>query len=357
MNPSNLAALNPKKILFVKIHAIGDTLMATPSFAAVRRKFPNSEITLLTGTSSRGLIKDNPDLDYLLYFDETILFQKKIFKIISTVMKIRKKKYDLAIILHYSSVMHLFAFMFRTKYRLGFTTDGTSPFLTHSYKWNLSSDVWAGDMFLKILEYLDIHETDPTMKVAISQDDQKFAQQYFAGCQLKPSKPHIGFFPGGGKNSRDTVLAKRWPSEKYATLINRLVEKYEANITIFAAKNDSDVVDHVLTQVNYPVINSTGKFNLKQLTAAFNEIQLLITNDSAPLHIAISQQTPVIALFGPSNHQVLVKNNPKVYIIQSDKDCSPCYANSKFPDCEENDCMDYISVDDVMHQIESNKLL
>jgi ADP-heptose:LPS heptosyltransferase len=79
---------SPKRILLVKTHAIGDTIMITPSIKALRNKYPNAHIGLLTGLSSMRIIQGNTDIDELLAFDETALFAPKPIEIIKLILKI-----------------------------------------------------------------------------------------------------------------------------------------------------------------------------------------------------------------------------------------------------------------------------
>ncbi len=342
----------PKRILLVKTHAIGDAIMVTPAIKALRNKYPNAHIGLLTGLSSQRIIQGNTDIDELLAFDESALFAPKPTEIIKLIYRVRMKKFDMAFIFQYSSLIHLLVKAFGIPFRIGFDKDGSGFSLTRSVSWEITDKRWTGDVFLDIASLAGAEITDKRLKIHISEDDIKFADAFLKSNRISDRDILIGIFPGGGKNTRDTVYQKRWGVEKYAAIIDMLSANYGAKIIVFGSSDEENLVSRLLKLSHTEIISACGKTNLKQLSALIKKCSLLITNDSAPLHIAIAMDTPTVSLFGPSLASAIIEENEKHIAIQSTYPCSPCYCNSVFPGCEKPECMEAIGMDAVIAAVE-----
>lgn len=343
---------SPKRILLVKTHAIGDTIMITPAIKALRNKYPNAHIALLTGISSQRVIEGNPDIDELIAFDESALFTPRVTHIMKLLYNMRMKKFDTAFIFHYSTLIHLLVSAFGIPFRIGFDMDGSGFSLTRSVPWDVSGKRWTGDVFLDIARLTGAEITDKRLKIHISESDIKFADAFLKSNRITDKDILVGIFPGGGKNTRDIVYQKRWGIGKYATLINMLSANYGAKIIVFGSSDEERLVSRLLKLSHTEIISACGKTNLKQLSALIKKCSLLITNDSAPLHIAIALNTPTVSLFGPSRASAIIEENEKHIAIQSTYPCSPCYCNSVFPGCEQPKCMEVIGVNEVFAAVE-----
>ena len=343
---------SPKRILLVKTHAIGDTIMITPSIKALRNKYPNAHIGLLTGLSSMRIIQGNTDIDEILAFDETALFAPKPTEIIKLIHRVRMKKFDMAFIFQYSSLIHLLVKAFGIPFRIGFDKDGSGFSLTRSVPWDITDKRWTGDVFLDIASLAGAEITDKRLRINISGDDIKFADAFLKSNSVTDKNILVGIFPGGGKNTRDTVYQKRWGVEKYAAIIDMLSANYDAKIIAFGSSDEEKLISRLIKLSHAEIINACGKTNLKQLAALIKKCSLFIANDSAQLHIAIAMDTPTVSLFGPSRAKTIIEENEKHIAIQSAYPCSPCYCNSVFPGCENPECMEAINIDAVISTVE-----
>ncbi|MBI2472557.1 MAG: glycosyltransferase family 9 protein [Planctomycetes bacterium] len=343
---------SPGRILLVKTHAIGDTIMITPAIKALRNRYPNAHIGLLTGLSSMKIIQGNTDIDELLAFDESALFAPKPTEIIKLIYRVRMKKFDMAFIFQYSTLIHLLVKAFGIPFRIGFDMDGSGFSLTRSVPWNVSGERWTGDVFLDLARLAGAEITDKRHKIHISEGDIKFADDFLKSNRITDKDILVGIFPGGGKNTRDIVYHKRWGIEKYAAIIDMLSANYNAKIIVFGSSDEENLASALLKLSRTEIISACGKTNLKQLSALIKKCSLFITNDSAPLHIAIAMDTPTVSLFGPSRAKSIIEENEKHVAIQSTYPCSPCYCNSVFPGCEKPECMEAIGINEVIIAVE-----
>jgi len=166
------------------------------------------------------------------------------------------------------------------------------------------------------------------------------------------SEPFVAVAPGGGKNPRDTVHAKRWKAENFARLADEISVRYRLKVVLLGSVDDRAVVDRLLSVSSNAPVDFCCKTNLKQLGACIERASLLITNDSAPLHIGVALSTPTISLFGPSDPRLLLPRDERHIAIQSRVECRPCYTNNLFPGCTDCLCMDRICLDEVLAAVE-----
>lgn len=349
----------PKRILLVKTHAIGDTIMITPAIRALRRQFPQAHIVLLTGRLSQEIMQGNPDIDQILSFDESGIFARHPMAILKLIRRIRREHFDTTFIFQYSSLIHLLVLMFGIPFRIGYDNTGSGFSLTHKVPWEKDGRRWTGDLHLDIARFAGARIEERSLIVEVSQEDTEFVNRFLKQEGAGPDDMLIGIFPGGGKNSRDTVYQKRWSIEKYANIIDVLSVKYQAKIIIFGSRDDRKIASELSGLCRAELINACGRTGLKQLAALIKKCRLFITNDSAPLHIAIAVGTPTISVFGPSRASAVVDKDARHITIQSRYPCSPCYCNSVFPGCKKPRCMDAIGCEEVLAatQVQLNEIL
>src|SRR3989338_1074345 len=114
----------PKKILIIRSGAVGDVLMTTPLVKAVRKRFPKAKISYLVGNWSKDVLKNNPYVDSIISFNDSIIFKRDILKILALIKKLRREKFDICFILDKSHWWNMLAYACRIKTRIGFNRNG-----------------------------------------------------------------------------------------------------------------------------------------------------------------------------------------------------------------------------------------
>jgi ADP-heptose:LPS heptosyltransferase len=163
-------------------------------------------------------------------------------------------------------------------------------------------------------------------------------------------KRPIGMCPGGAKNPKEDVEARRWPPENFATLSRLLLVQTGVQTILIGAPQDEEICFKVAS-LSGCAHNLAGKTTFRELAALLKHCSLLVSNDSAPIHAGVAVGIPVIGLFGPTNGAARGPKNGFYVPIQSPKSCSPCYANeNRFPECRSPNCMREISVNTVLKE-------
>ncbi|MBN2383723.1 lipopolysaccharide heptosyltransferase II [bacterium] len=346
---------NPGKILLVKTHAIGDVLLTTPSIVALRHLFPEAQIYALVGNWSRPVLEYNPHLTGLISFDDSILFHYKILAIFKLIRRIKKEKFDWAFIFQPSTMVHLLIMFSGIPYRIGFDNQGSGKTLNKAVAWDIRDHTYIAEKFLELIQVVGSRETRVKLEFFLSPQDIEFSKNFYREHKrvLEQSGAIIGLCPGGGVNPRDRVMAKLWPIDRYVSLLEHLSKQTEACFIVFGLAEDQIYLKRLIRNCQPfadRIIDACMKTTLHQLGALFMKCDLIITNDSAPLHVAVALGVPTVSIFGPTNHRVLLPAHTRHQAIQSTLNCSPCYHNSPFPGCIHVRCMEDISVQTVVER-------
>lgn len=344
------------RILIVKTHAIGDLLLVTPSISAVRSIYPSASISVLTGKWSAPVLYNNPNIDEIITIDDSILFGRKWGKIMDFINELRKKKFDLAFIFQPSMKIRFLIYSTSIKKRIGLAFKGNNLFLTDPVLWEPNKSRYIVENYLDLVKKVKDDHFDVKVDLYLTNDEKEAANSFLDKKGIIKKEKLIGIAPGGGKNPRDHVPMKVWDKNKYVDVIKKIIEKFDHTILLFGSAMDKDICNYIKEKTSDRVIDTSGEIDLRMLMALIDKCELLLTNDSAPVHFAIAQGIPSITIFGPTNPYSLLPDHPDHTAIVSPIECSPCYSHEAFPGCDTPCCMDYIDAGCVFDAIE-RKLL
>jgi heptosyltransferase-2 len=158
-------------------------------------------------------------------------------------------------------------------------------------------------------------------------------------------KPVIALCPGS-TNSR----AKRWPTDRYAKLADLLITELDAEVLLIGSKAETQVSEEVKQQMHNRCTMLTGKTNLEELVALLSIVDMLVTNDTGPAHIASALNRPTLVIFGPTNPLTTSPFSDTGAIVREPPDCAPCMLR----DCPiDHRCMTAISPEQVYDRVRS----
>ena len=143
-------------------------------------------------------------------------------------------------------------------------------------------------------------------------------------------------------------MPKRWPKEQYGRLCKAIKAVYDRKTIITGAEKDIPLAEDIIGQSSGSAVSICGKTTLKELGAVMKRASVVISNDSGPMHIAVSQRTPTIAIFGPTSPKITGPYGSSDHIVLHKwYDCkTPCYAT-----CSDYCCMEAVSVADVLEAV------
>jgi heptosyltransferase-2 len=326
------------KLLLIRTHAMGDVLLTTPVIRALRKHFSFSEIVMLVGEWSMGIVKNNPYLDRIITFNDKKFFNQDLSSIFALLKRLRGENFDTIIAFHRSLKVHFFISLLGAKYRIALANNGKHLFLTHPAVCKKDTPPYVVLDYLKILSPLNIKSDGITLDFFLGKQDINFAKEILKNVK----KPLICIAPGGGSNPVEKV-ERRWDIQKYIQLGKEL--KKEGTIIIIGGKEDIGICEKLYNHVGG--LNLCNKTTLTQTAGIIKLSNILISNDSLSLHLGVAMNTPSVGIFGPSLGETRLPKDKKYIIIQSKAKCSPCCVNERFKGCKNIVCFQQIEVQEV----------
>lgn len=333
-----------KKILIIRMDRIGDCILSTPAFRAVRKHFPQAEICLLLRSYTKDLMENNPAIDKLIIFDDKMPFFSQILE------KVRELKiagFDLAIVLHPNFWVNALSFASGAKYRLGFDSAGSGFFLTtkiiDTRKENPRHEV---EVNLDVLRAIGIKSVDRTLEVSLSYESEKFIETFLRNNAIDADDTLVVMHPGG------YYSYTHWLPNGFASVADSLIDRTGAKVVIVGAANETALSEELAFNMRHRPIIATGKLTLSQLVSLIKRCCLFIGNSSGPMHIACALRVPVVAIFGNVHPVDQYKNwaplTDRAKIVSKNLDCLDCQPS----DCPSLDCLKLITAGEVLEAAE-----
>ncbi|MCZ6679259.1 MAG: lipopolysaccharide heptosyltransferase II [Candidatus Poribacteria bacterium] len=332
-----------KNILLIRLSSLGDIVLTSPAIRAVRRHFPQAQISMLVAKQSAELLTENPHLDEVIPFDRTAQ-NKDTGEMWRIIRLLRERRFDLAIDFQRKFRTSLLAYLSGAKCRVGYHQPNG---LLCTVRVPDRVNKHAIDRYFDLLHAAGIPATDRTLELFITDAEHIDARETLAVRGIQSDRLKVGLFPGAGWKLRE------WMPDRFAAIGNRVSEHFDAQVLIFGGPNERELVDQVANIMKRESISLAGDFSIRQFAALVKQCDLFITNDTGPMHVAAAMHTPTVALFGPGNHLRFQPLAPIHTTLRHHVPCNPC---KQFTDkCKDNICMKLITVDEVWETI-CNKL-
>jgi ADP-heptose:LPS heptosyltransferase len=278
-----------RRILIIKLRAIGDVVLSTIVIPNLRRAYPDASIEFLTEKSAAPVVLNHRDVDDVIVFDRSSAGSVWLLR------EVRRRRFDLVIDLFGNPRTALVTKMSGAIHRVGFRFRG------RTYAYNRLVTPRGGAVHntqfnLDALEAIGIPIVERTTHFPMSKEDGQFAEEFFA-------QSGVGRLPVVALNSGGGWYTKRWSLDRFADLGNRIVADFHLRVLLVWGPGEADDVAYIRSRLNVepliPPLTSLG-----QLGALLKRCSLLITNDSGPMHIGAALGTPVVAIFGPTNPEL-----------------------------------------------------
>lgn len=346
----------PKRILIIRLSAIGDVLRVLPAFQVLKENFPDSYFVWVVEEKAKDILEAHPDINEIIIFPKDNLVRKlKSYKEIGSGFKelfsflrdIRKKRFDLVFDFHGLFKSGIISFFTGAPVRVGFTREFTKEFnhLFNNQRFPLDSNkISRIDRNLMLLKKMgfDINHKSPVLYVP--EEDKKVIGDFFKQQKVDRRRPVIAIHPG----TSPTTPYKRWEPYRYAVVADQAIKDKAAQIIFTWSHLEIEIVEEITNLMKYRAIIAPETKNLCQLAEIFRNSDIYLGGDTGPMHLAAFMGIPVVALFGPTDHIV---NDPYIHtphiIIRKDIECSPC----RKTDCTKRDCMKEIKEDSVIRAV------
>ncbi|MBM3208063.1 MAG: lipopolysaccharide heptosyltransferase II [Chlamydiae bacterium] len=310
---------NPKNIIVRMPNWVGDMVMATPIISDLRKAFPDAKITAMCKNPLSELLEEDQEIDEVFCFNKTSLFSRHSDRR-NILDKLQKGKYDLGILLTNSISTAWWFWQGKVENRIGFNTKGRSYFLTHPVEFpeNIKKQHLV-TTYKKLLEPLGIPISDTSPRIFVSDKEIQLVRALLKQHGVSEDKIIVGINPGATYGS-----AKCWLPERFRGITKQLLEDKDVFVVYFGDLATASLVKEICQGLSQRVINMAGLTSLRELAALLKICDVLLTNDSGPMHIAAALGTPVVALFGSTSPEITGPFRTGV-VVQKPVECSPCY--------------------------------
>jgi len=329
---------NIRNLLIRSTNWIGDAVMTTPAIRAIRKRFPNSHVSLLAKPWVMPVFENSEHIDRLLIYDDKGR-HKGIFGKFRLARDLKKYHFDAAILLQNAFEAALITFLAKIPLRVGYNTDVRQLLLTHAV--SCTDEIkkqHQTDYYLNIIRGIGMKEDNRALYLELNQRDRLRAEKTLLEQHLSLDDKIVGINPGATYGP-----AKQWPLDRYAHLADKIQAFTGGRIIIFGGPNDRKLGKKISQKMQHRPIDLSGKTSLGEAMALIERCDLFITNDSGLMHVAAALDVPLIAVFGSTNSITTGPLSQNSRIVQVPLECSPCLR----PECPKGhlNCMDQISVE------------
>lgn len=365
----------PKNVLTINFGGIGDEVLFLPTLATIKQLLPESKLTLLVEPRSRSIEQVTDLIDEIITFD--IKKQPLTpFDMAALLMLIRKGRYDLVISSGSSPMVAMLLYLSGIPIRVGYYTSKLfKRLLTHPVK--LKRNQYAADMyhdltrglanFLRLKANARVQIGSDTITKSTPRVTLKAASQAAMGEMLKEEHARLDarrneagikddrpiktvlIHPGTSRMAVSKGIIKHWPSKCWLQLIERLSEQrdlpVQTRVILAGGPDDKEVIQDLLKELSMRVstpernndnrtseshstatittggaplnlIDANGKTkSLADLAALIDLVDVMVCVDSAPMHVGVGLDKPMVALFGPTDPQKLIPDQPHFKVL------------------------------------------
>ncbi len=329
----------PPRILLLRPDHLGDLVLTTPVLEALRTHAPTAQITMMVGPWSSEIVARHPAIDRLLTYPFPG-FQRApqkplapYFLLFSTAEQLRRGNYDLAINLRpdfwWGAAL---LYLARIPRRVGYAVSISRPFLTHALPFSTPEHATLSNLRLisaglQALGYQALEEPYTPERYPLqftpTEEEQHWVQERLKKADIDAEAPVVIIHPGTG------AAVKLWRAEAWANCANTLTATTlfptSAHIILTGSRQERPMLEEIAQHIMPPPLLITDA-TVGQLAALLKRAQLVLGVDNGPLHLAVAQGTPTIALFGPTDARIFGPwGNPEQHIvIASTQRCAGC---------------------------------
>jgi heptosyltransferase-2 len=341
-----LTKVDLNRILVVQTAFAGDVVLAIPLIQVLKRNYPSAKIDFLVIPRVADLLANHPAINDVIIFDKRNK-DSGLGGLIRLSGDLRKKKYDIAFVPHRSIRSAVLVRLAGIKKRVGFDKSTGSFLFTDVVHYQ--SSIHEIKRNLSLLRVIDIEPNSKEYpQLFPSHLDRNKVDLLLSEFEIQQLDAFICVAPGSVWNT------KRWLKERFIELIEKLTG-INYHVVFVGGREDSDLCEEIRSTVSSKqVFSAAGKLSLLQSAELIRRCRVLISNDSAPMHLAVSVGTPVVAIFGATDPKFGFAPYGANDIVVETKGlpCRPCsiHGGKRCP-IRTFDCMKLISANDVYDKV------
>jgi lipopolysaccharide heptosyltransferase II len=301
-------------VLVVDINFLGDMVMSSPVYRGLKENLPGASVEALVPQVAAAALRANPYVDAIHSVSNF-----GFFHLLRASFDLRKKRFDLVLQLNTSLKINFLMWLIGRKYRVGYDYEHRGCFnnLRVPIATRTTRTRYRVDECVDLIEQaFGWRVTNRQMIFRPDQSHQIRIRQVLANEGMGEGDMLFALHT----NSRQTQHLRRWGAQKFAGLADELIARYGAWIVLTGAAEDTDYVQEIIRLVHHQerVRSLAGKISLGEFAALLSRSTLFVTINTGPMHIAIAQQTPTVAIIGGTTANVVFPQNDNRYAYVMD---------------------------------------
>jgi len=337
-----------RRILFVKLDHLGDVVLATPVFRALRERYPDAVIDALVHPESAVAVRGNPAVTSVLTY-RSPRFQREDFADgLTRLREVARAGYDTVVELRGDGGTLLLPFLCGATRRL----DRGSARIRHAIRWRIRRDtprviheVEANVEIVRPLTGGRRHEQSrPRVEVHPSAEARASMLRKLEERGIPVGAQLVVIHPGAAWRPR------AWRPQRFGAVADWILGHYDARVLLVGSESERDVEDAVLRSMRETSVHAlTGEFTLEELSALLSSTALFLGNDSGPAHLAATFGVPSVVLFGPQDPRRFGPWSERTHVLHRPVVCFPC--RQILCVMPENPCVNRNEIEDVIARV------
>ncbi|HAH31280.1 MAG TPA: hypothetical protein DCL44_03085 [Elusimicrobia bacterium] len=323
--------LKKTRFLLIRTDRIGDLTLATPAISALREKYPDAHISVLASSYARDVLKNNSDLD-------TIITDTGFF---STLSKIRKGKFDIAVIFFLNFKVALLVYLARIRIRIGPVSKIWAVFINKPvFQHRSRIKKHEADYNLELLKVLGADTRRRNCRIILTPEEKSNSAEILIKLGLEKEDFVAGIHPGSNGS------ALNWPEESFAELADRLAKEFNIKVLLTGSAAETRLLERISSLMTSKPFILREALPLRQFIGVVSSCKFFITNSTGPLHLAAALGIPTLSFFPPIKGCSSVRWGPygdgmNIVLSPGGKDCLRCEKDA----CARYTCMREVTVD------------
>lgn len=352
-----LSLIHPRSILVIRVDHIGDVMMSTPVYPALKKKYPQAKITVLVGSWAAELLKYNPYVDRIITIDcpwwsgtrrsgrQSILkFIQKYRKILSI---LRRQRFDIGIDLR-ADFRHILLFLFipGVKNRLSYDRSGGEYLLTKAPPYEGLFAIPEMEKNRRLLQELGVEMKSASPQLWWGKEESDSGAICLQKERLKTDTFKVIISPSARSPLRT------WRPERFGQLADWITEEFQGQIILVGSSGDRDLIRNIEDRMRNKPINLAGKTTLLEVAALCDSCQLFLGVEGGLMHIAAATGIPILALYGPMKPELTSPERADFHVVYQAFPCSPCLQlECPYSSSSRGECMEAIRLEDAKKAI------
>ncbi len=332
-----LDTIEPQRVCIIKPSSMGDVVHAMPILSALRGRWPSAHLSWVVNRPFCELLEGHRDLDELIVYDRGRrgVDRAGLGSMAGLLTRLARGRFDLTIDLQGLLRSALMVAATRARVRVGMADarEGARWFYTHHVE-APRLGMHAVDRTLVVARMLGAHVDEPCFHLPIGEEHRRWAAEVLGTLP----RPYIILNLGA------QWPTKRWPPEHFAAIGRRAVDEYGASLIAVGSAGDRPLVDSLLRHLGpAPLLDLCGGTRLPQLAALSVESNLMVSNDTGPLHLAAAAGARVVGIYTCTSPDLTGPHGPRAASVRTGVWCAASFRKT----CGRLDCMAELQPDHV----------